>query len=73
MTAEETSATGELIRQLVAELQVAAIIIEHDINFIRSLRAPITVMHLGRVLVEGAFDGVERNVEVREVYLGAEA
>ena len=65
------SATGELIRQLVAELQVAAIIIEHDINFIRSLRAPITVMHLGRVLVEGAFEEIERNVQVREVYLGA--
>jgi urea ABC transporter ATP-binding protein UrtD len=73
MTAEETSATGELIRQLVAELQVAAIIIEHDINFIRRLRAPVTVMHLGRVLVEGAFDEIERNVEVREVYLGAVA
>ena len=70
MTAEETSATCELIRQLVAELQVAAIIIEHDINFIRRLRAPITVMHLGRVLVEGAFDEIERDVEVREVYLG---
>jgi ABC-type uncharacterized transport system ATPase subunit len=73
MTAEETSATGELIQRLIAELQVAAIIIEHDINFIRSLRAPITVMHLGRVLVEGTFEEIERNVEVREVYLGAEA
>jgi ABC-type uncharacterized transport system ATPase subunit len=73
MTAEETSATGELIRQLIVELQVAAIIIEHDINFIRSLRAPITVMHLGRVLVEGTFEEIERNLEVREVYLGAEA
>jgi urea ABC transporter ATP-binding protein UrtD len=72
MTAEETAATGELIRQLVGDLQVSAIIIEHDINFIRSLRAPITVMHLGRVLVEGTFDEVERNAEVREVYLGAE-
>jgi ABC-type uncharacterized transport system ATPase subunit len=72
MTAEETAATGELVRHLVAELQVSAIIIEHDINFIRSLRAPITVMHLGRVLVEGPFDEVERNAEVREVYLGAE-
>jgi ABC-type uncharacterized transport system ATPase subunit len=72
MTAEETAATGELVRHLVAELQVSAIIIEHDINFIRSLRAPITVMHLGRVLVEGAFDEIERNAEVREVYLGAE-
>jgi ABC-type uncharacterized transport system ATPase subunit len=73
MTAEETAATGELIRRLIAELQIAAIIIEHDINFIRSLRAPITVMHLGRVLVEGTFEEIERNVEVREVYLGVEA
>ena len=72
MTAEETAATGELVRQLIAELQVSAIIIEHDINFIRRLRAPITVMHLGRVLVEGPFDEIERNAEVREVYLGAE-
>jgi ABC-type uncharacterized transport system ATPase subunit len=30
-------------------------------------------MHLGRVLVEGAFDEIERDVEVREVYLGAVA
>jgi len=73
MTAEETAATGELVRQLIAELQVSAIIIEHDINFIRRLRAPITVMHLGRVLVEGPFDEIERNAEVREVYLGVEA
>jgi branched-chain amino acid transport system ATP-binding protein/urea transport system ATP-binding protein len=72
MTAEETAATGELVRQLVAELQVSAIIIEHDINFIRSLRAPITVMHLGRVLVEGPFEQVECDAEVREVYLGGE-
>ena len=49
-----------------------AIIIEHDINFIRALRAPITVLHLGRVLVEGSFDEIERNPEVREVYLGGE-
>src|SRR5690606_38148481 len=73
MTAEETGATGELVRRLVAELQVSAIIIEHDINFIRRLPAPITVMHLGRVLVEGPFDEIERNAEVREVYLGVEA
>jgi urea ABC transporter ATP-binding protein UrtD len=73
MTAEETAATGDLVRRLIADLDVAAIIIEHDINFIRSLRAPITVLHLGRVLTEGSFDEVERNQEVRDVYLGGEA
>jgi urea ABC transporter ATP-binding protein UrtD len=70
MTAEETVATSQLVRRLIAELDVAAIIIEHDINFIRGLRAPITVLHLGRVLVEGSFDEIARDPEVREVYLG---
>jgi urea ABC transporter ATP-binding protein UrtD len=73
MTAEETAATGELICRLIGELDVAAIIIEHDINFIRSLRAPITVLHLGRVLTEGSFEQVEQNQEVRDVYLGGES
>jgi ABC-type uncharacterized transport system ATPase subunit len=72
MTAEETAATGQLVRQLIAEQDVAAIIIEHDINFIRALRAPITVLHLGRVLVEGSFDEIAGDAQVREVYLGGE-
>jgi ABC-type uncharacterized transport system ATPase subunit len=70
MTAEETVATGQLIRRLIAELHIAAIIIEHDINFIRALQAPITVLHLGRVLVEGSFDEIAHDAEVRAVYLG---
>ena len=70
MTAEETHATGELVRRLVRELQLSAIIIEHDINFIRELRAPITVLHLGRVLVEGTYADIAQNEQVRSVYLG---
>jgi urea ABC transporter ATP-binding protein UrtD len=73
MTAEETAATGDLVRRLIGKLDVASIIIEHDINFIRSLRAPITVLHLGRVLTEGSFEEVEQNQEVRDVYLGGES
>ena len=70
MTAEETHATGELVRRLVRELQLSAIIIEHDINFIRDLRAPVTVLHLGKVLVEGSFADIAQNNQVRSVYLG---
>ena len=70
MTAEETAATGELVSRLARERSLSVIIIEHDINFIRSLRAPITVLHLGRVLTEGSFDQVEQNQEVRDAYLG---
>ncbi|MGH1483621.1 MAG: ATP-binding cassette domain-containing protein [Geminicoccales bacterium] len=70
MTTEETKATGDLVKHLVDQLGLAAIIIEHDINFIRALEAPVTVLHLGKVLVEGSYDDVAANKEVRDVYLG---
>ncbi len=70
MTAEETHATGELIRTLATSLALSTIIIEHDVKFIRDLEAPVTVFHLGRILVEGPFGEIARNEEVRNVYLG---
>jgi ABC-type uncharacterized transport system ATPase subunit len=70
MTAEETHSTAELVRRLVQEHGLSAIIIEHDINFIRDLRAPVTVLHLGQVLADGSFAEIERHPEVRAVYLG---
>jgi urea ABC transporter ATP-binding protein UrtD len=70
MTSEETRATGELIGTLASIHRLSVIIIEHDINFIRGLKAPLTVLHLGRVLLHGTFDEVSENEEVRNVYLG---
>ncbi len=72
MTAEETHATAGLVKQVVRELGLAAIIIEHDINFIRDLQAPVTVLHLGQVLAEGSFAEIARNEQVRAVYLGTD-
>jgi ABC-type uncharacterized transport system ATPase subunit len=70
MTAEETHATGKLIRALTSDLGLSAIIIEHDINFIRDLKAPVTVFHLGRVFREGGFESISADEEVRSIYLG---
>ncbi len=70
MTAEETHSTGELVRSLARDLSLSADIIEHDINFIRDLEAPITVLHLGRVVARGSYDEIARNDLVRDSYLG---
>ena len=70
MTVEETESTARLIKNLTQEFQLSMIIIEHDINFIRGLNAPVTVLHLGRVLMEGSFEQVSANEKVREIYLG---
>ena len=70
MTAEETHATGQLIRTLAETHRLSVIIIEHDIAFIRDLKAPVTVLHLGRVLMSGPFETVAEDTQVRNVYLG---
>ncbi len=70
MTAEETAATGQLVQHLADDRSLSVVIIEHDINFIRELDAPVTVLHLGRKLREGSFKEIAEDEKVREVYLG---
>ena len=70
MTSEETYATTKLINQLSTEKNLSAIVIEHDINFVRELGAKITVLHLGKVFTEGTYNQIEKNKKVREIYLG---
>jgi ABC-type uncharacterized transport system ATPase subunit len=70
MTAEGTASTARIIYDLIEELGLSTIIIEHDIKFIRDLHAPVTVLHMGKILAEGSFDEISQNDQVLEVYLG---
>ena len=47
------------------------IVVEHDMEFVRSIARKVTVLHEGSVLAEGSIDEVQSNPQVvREVYLG---
>jgi urea transport system ATP-binding protein len=70
MSAIETSATVELVRQLQQEHGIAALVIEHDMNFVRRLACPVVVMLRGTVLFQGGYAEVQAHPEVREAYLG---
>ncbi|MBM5803546.1 MAG: urea ABC transporter ATP-binding protein UrtD [Cyanobacteria bacterium K_DeepCast_35m_m2_155] len=70
LTDEETERTADLLRQLSGEHTV--LVIEHDMEFIRDLRAPVTVLHEGHVLCQGSMDEVQNDPRVIEVYLGSE-
>ena len=48
------------------------LVIEHDMDFIRDLRAPVTVLHEGHVLCEGSMEQVQNDPRVIAVYLGSE-
>lgn len=73
MTAGETTATTELLHALVASHGVSIIVIEHNMDFISELSAPITVLHLGRVIAQGRFDEIAADPQVADVYLGHHA
>jgi urea transport system ATP-binding protein len=68
MTDHETEKTADLIREIVGRHTV--VVVEHDMEFVRSLDAKTTVLHEGRVLAEGTIAAVQNNPEVIEVYLG---
>ena len=70
MTPAETRNTAALIASLVRETGISAIVIEHDTGFVRSLEAPVTVLHVGRVIAEGSMSEIENDPQVRAVYLG---
>jgi urea transport system ATP-binding protein len=46
------------------------IVVEHDMDFVRSIAKRVTVLHEGRVLAEGDMDQVQNDQRVIDVYLG---
>jgi len=69
MTPQETEHTAELLLSLAGAHSV--VVVEHDMEFVRSIASRVTVLHEGRVLAEGDMDQVQNDPQVREVYLGS--
>ena len=68
MTDAETEQTAALLREISATASV--VVVEHDMEFIRSLNTRVTVLNEGSVLAEGSLDSLQNNQQVIDVYLG---
>ncbi len=68
MTPQETERTAALLTSLAGNRSV--VVVEHDMDFVRSIARTVTVLHEGRVLAEGSIDQVQSDPKVIEVYLG---
>ena len=64
----ETEKTARILEEIKDRCAVA--VVEHDMNFVKSIADGVTVMHEGSILTEGSAESVMNNAKVQEVYLG---
>ena len=68
MTYPERKKTVNLLKKLSKNQSI--IVVEHDMEFVKSLECRVTVLHEGTVIAEGSLDYVSQNKKVIDVYLG---
>ena len=68
MSPREREQTAELLRTIA--LGKSLVVIEHDMEFVKSIASVVSVLHQGKLLSEGSIDDVQNDPRVIEVYLG---
>jgi urea transport system ATP-binding protein len=68
MTPQEVERTAQLLVSLAGRHTL--IVVEHDMEFVRSIARKVTVLHEGRVLAEGDMNTIQADTQVKQVYLG---
>jgi len=68
MSVSEREKTANLLNRISRDRSM--IVIEHDMEFVRSIADKVTVLHQGKVLAEGSMETVQSDPRVVEVYLG---
>ncbi len=54
------------------EMGFAAILVEHDLDFVRDISSRIVVLHQGRLVLDGSVDEVVNSEIVKTIYSGGE-
>lgn len=71
MTREETLRTITLIREVGEHATV--VVVEHDMEFVRRLAAPVTMFHEGKIFAAGSIEELRSDERVLDIYLGRAA
>ena len=68
MTKKERRQLSELVCVLVETATV--IIVEHDMDFVRTLGADVTVLNHGSVFAQGSIEDLRKDERILDIYLG---
>lgn len=68
MSVKEREQTAVLLNRISSNR--AVLVIEHDMEFVKSIAHKVTVLHQGKILAAGKMEDVQADERVIEVYLG---
>jgi branched-chain amino acid transport system permease protein len=68
MTKDERRQLSQLIKTL--SRSAAVVVVEHDMDFVRTLDADVTVLHQGEVFAQGDIEVLRKDERILDIYLG---
>nr|WP_174826375.1 ATP-binding cassette domain-containing protein [Rhizobium ruizarguesonis] len=70
LTKTERMTIGTILKKLTDEMGFAAILVEHDLDFVREISSRIVVLHQGKLVLDGTVNDVVNSETVRTIYAG---
>jgi len=69
LSVDETRVTGEIVKNLNKK-GITFIVVGHDMDFVKQTASKVSLLHLGKMFIEGSVDKVLSDKGVNDIYLG---
>lgn len=69
LSVDETRVTGEIVKNLNKQ-GITFVVVGHDMDFVKQTATKVSVLHLGKMFIEGSVDKVLSDKGVNDIYLG---
>ena len=69
LSVDETRVTGEIVKNLNKQ-GITFVVVGHDMDFVKQTATKVSVLHLGKMFIEGSVNKVLSDKGVNDVYLG---
>ena len=69
LSVDETRLTGEIVKNLNKQ-GITFVVVGHDMDFVKQTASKVSLLHLGKMFIEGSVDQVLSDKGVNDIYLG---